>query len=147
MKVCSVCGLEKSLTDFSWRNKSKGTLQSRCKSCQRSMDNNNYAKSSIRRDKIRISGSLWKKSFRDWFHDLKKDKCCVKCGDERIYVLEFHHIDPSTKLFNVSNPTTQSKIKIKDEVEKCVILCANCHREFHHLERTLNTTLQNYIED
>jgi hypothetical protein len=58
---------------------------------------------------------------------------CVKCGESRYYVIDFHHIDPTTKKFNVGTAKTYSIQTLTDEVKKCICLCRNCHQEFHYL--------------
>ena len=62
---------------------------------------------------------------------------CIKCGYNKYpEVLEFHHRDPSQKLFGIGqNGLTRSWERVKAEVEKCNLLCANCHREEHVEER------------
>ena len=44
--------------------------------------------------------------------------------------MDFHHIDPSTKEFNISGGT-KAISKLKQEVDKCILVCSNCHREIH----------------
>ena len=66
----------------------------------------------------------------------KGGKCEVcgygKCMD----ALEFHHVDPTEKEFSVSAELgTSSWEKIQIELDKCVLLCANCHRETHYGEK------------
>jgi predicted HNH restriction endonuclease len=61
-------------------------------------------------------------------------------------VLDFHHIDKETKEFTIGAIKKGSKEKILKEIDKCVCLCANCHREFHHLEREQQITLQEYLD-
>lgn len=78
--------------------------------------------------------------------EFKKDKCCSKCGEKRWYVLDLHHLDPKEKDFNIGEATKYSIKKIKSELEKCVFLCSNCHREFHHLEKEENISIKNYLE-
>ena len=58
---------------------------------------------------------------------------CQVCGYERcIEALEFHHLDPTQKDFGISHRGyTRSWEKVKEEINKCILLCANCHREFH----------------
>jgi len=58
---------------------------------------------------------------------------CENCGYDRCReALEFHHEDPIRKDFNISSKGyTRSWIRVKAELDKCIILCANCHREFH----------------
>ena len=55
---------------------------------------------------------------------------CAKCGEDRLYVIEFHHIDPGEKEHTVSQ--MRNLDKVREEAKKCVCLCANCHTEFHH---------------
>lgn len=52
---------------------------------------------------------------------------CSRCGLEDIFVLEFHHVDGSSKEFNISSSCGFSRME--KEVEKCVLLCSNCHSE------------------
>lgn len=61
--------------------------------------------------------------------------CCSSCGYKKNYAaLEFHHIDPNKKEFNIdsrklSNSTWKNCL---DESKKCILLCGNCHAEHHH---------------
>lgn len=57
---------------------------------------------------------------------------CVRCGYCKCpSVLEFNHKDPSTKEFPISSRLVSLK-KYKIELEKCELLCSNCHREHHY---------------
>ena len=58
---------------------------------------------------------------------------CEYCGyDKCIDALEFHHLDPSQKDFGIaSKGYTRSWVSVKNELDKCIMLCANCHREEH----------------
>ena len=56
---------------------------------------------------------------------------CQSCGYNKcIAALEFHHLDPSTKEFALTGNTFGLQ-RQKDEADKCILLCANCHREEH----------------
>ncbi len=58
--------------------------------------------------------------------------CCVVCNyDGYIGALEFHHIKPSTKSFEVNSRCKKTWEAILTEIEKCVLLCSNCHKEVH----------------
>ena len=60
-------------------------------------------------------------------------RCCI-CGFDAFQeALEFHHIDPSTKSFGLtdSNAVTKALEKQLEEARKCVLVCANCHRGVH----------------
>lgn len=64
---------------------------------------------------------------RKWKH------ACEKCGDTRLYLIQFHHIDPATKEFCIgANATSRTADALEREVKKCVCLCSNCHDEFHY---------------
>ena len=56
---------------------------------------------------------------------------CSMCGyDRHVRALEFHHVDPETKRFQISwNGVTQSLETLRREASKCVLLCSNCHAE------------------
>ena len=56
---------------------------------------------------------------------------CILCGyDKCSRALEFHHVNPEEKEFGISKDgATRSWEKVKIELDKCVLLCANCHRE------------------
>ena len=58
---------------------------------------------------------------------------CERCGYDRCAdALEFHHRDPDQKDFSISSKGyTRSWERVKMEMDKCVMLCANCHRELH----------------
>lgn len=61
----------------------------------------------------------------------KGGKCSICSYNKCITALEFHHIDPTTKLFGISDGCTRSWEVIKVELDKCILVCANCHRELH----------------
>lgn len=58
---------------------------------------------------------------------------CQKCGYDRcMEALEFHHRDPAQKDFSISSKGyTRSWKRVREELDKCIMLCANCHRELH----------------
>lgn len=77
------------------------------------------------------------KSVIDWRKRTKiklvdyKGGCCVKCGyNKSISVLQFHHTDPSKKDFTISGKSWSFE-RLKKEVDKCILVCANCHIEIH----------------
>lgn len=74
----------------------------------------------------------WRKKVSDLLHKSFDDKCGI-CGYNKCRAaLEFHHLDESQKEGNISSYLNISSFsKMAKEAEKCVLLCANCHREFH----------------
>lgn len=61
-----------------------------------------------------------------------KDGKCIVCGYNRcIQSLHFHHTDPREKDFTISGKTLSLE-KMKKEVDKCILVCSNCHTEIHN---------------
>ena len=57
---------------------------------------------------------------------------CERCNYDRNFsALEFHHKDPAQKDFNITHKCSSFE-KIRPELDKCELLCANCHREEHN---------------
>ena len=63
--------------------------------------------------------------------EYKGSKCSICNYNKCITALEFHHVDPSTKLFGISDGCTRKWETMKTELDKCILVCANCHRELH----------------
>lgn len=60
-------------------------------------------------------------------------KCQICSYNKSIWALEFHHINPAEKEFSISHDgITRGIGRCLEEVKKCVLLCANCHREVEH---------------
>jgi DNA-binding protein Fis len=72
---------------------------------------------------------------------------CEKCGYNKcVAAMDFHHKDPKEKDFGLSgNGNTQSWKKLKKEADKCLLLCANCHRELHEELNGFKDKRQNII--
>ena len=65
-----------------------------------------------------------------------KGNKCEKCGyNKNIAALEFHHLDPNTKKFTLSD-THHTWEETKEELDKCILVCSNCHRELHNPQST-----------
>lgn len=69
---------------------------------------------------------------REWYRSLKDDRECAECGESRPAALDFHH-GAGEKTMRVSEMVTQGygKERIRREIRKCTVLCANCHRVRH----------------
>lgn len=58
---------------------------------------------------------------------------CARCGYQRsIAALQFHHVDPQTKRFGLGRAMSSSMEALREEAQKCILLCANCHAEVEH---------------
>ena len=73
-----------------------------------------------------------------WYEKYKKTLKCSVCSENREPCLDFHHKDSDTKKFEIKRMMKKGTCSINtffEEVEKCIILCANCHRMHHWSER------------
>ena len=62
-----------------------------------------------------------------------KNVPCADCGEKYpYYVMDFHHVDPSKKNFTMNKHGNRGIEVILAEIEKCIVLCANCHRMREH---------------
>lgn len=75
-----------------------------------------------------------KERIRLFYNQLKVDLACAECGENHTATLHFHHRDPQAKDFNLSEAVRKgySIERIKREVAKCIVLCANCHAKLHY---------------
>ncbi len=73
-----------------------------------------------------------RRKLKEMLVEYKGGKCII-CGYKKTpWALDLHHIDPSKKDFGMSvRGLTRSLERLKKEADKCIILCANCHREIH----------------
>lgn len=73
-----------------------------------------------------------------------KNKGCEKCGEKRHWLLDFHYINKENKekaIYNIMGIP-----RLLKEIDKCIVLCSNCHRDFHYLEKTQNINIINYLK-
>ena len=130
-KICTKCKLKLPIEEFHWRNKAAGTRRSECKKCHNATMRKDY-------DKKREQVDAMKFSFGG----------CQKCGyDKCIEALDFHHRNPDEKEYDIAQMIRNHRTQevIAQEMQKCVVLCANCHREFHFLERNKGISIDEFL--
>lgn len=134
-KLCTKCGVEKPVSEFGLNKSKRDGLQSHCKECVKIYRRQHYTENKqYYLDKAKAYRQMCKGKLDEY----KSQLVCSECGENRWWLLDFHHSDPSekegeiSKLFDAPN-------KLKKELEKCIVLCANCHRNLHYLENHLNT--------
>jgi hypothetical protein len=134
-KTCTVCHETKLLTDYYWKDQSRGKYHAQCKACYKikraCFMKAHYEKYGDQyRERARVRRSNIKRQRQDKLYAFLSDKCCASCGINDIRVLDFDHIDPSTKKFSIARGVNEcySWEIIELEIKKCRILCSNCHR-------------------
>jgi hypothetical protein len=85
-------------------------------------------------DKVRASQAAFRAKSRNLALGLKT--ACIECGETHPACLDFHHRDPAAKEGTVARLVAKNvKLeRVKAEIEKCDVLCANCHRKLHWAE-------------
>jgi hypothetical protein len=119
--ICKYCGKDKPIEDFAVALKIETKIyrRKRCKACKQKLV------------------QLRRLNIRNWLNKYKSDAKCSNCGFDDFRSLVFHHEDPSQKEIAIANITGLglSKENIKKELDKCIVLCANCHLILHYNER------------
>lgn len=125
LKACSGCNTVKPVTEFH-KHRQRG-YQAQCKACRKEQSRRSYAadpSSYARRN------AEYRDGIRDWLRQFKETLRCSRCDTTDSRVLEFHHRNPSEKSFNIGDVTRRgvSIARIRAEILKCDVMCANCHR-------------------
>ena len=149
MKTCVKCNISKSEGDFNKNKSMKDGLQKYCRAC------------SQERDKIHTSTPEYKQKMvernRFKYDKLSEFKSefggsCVCCGESRLHLLDFHHTNPSIKEKTIGNLMKDYGWKkgleeAKKEAKKCILLCSNCHRDFHYENKRTGITTEQYVKN
>lgn len=135
MKICSKCGQLKDLSDFFIRDKQSGKLHAQCKICYRDQRTLTYKDHYQKYRELYLTRAKSRRlAIRTNLHKemitYLSDKTCVLCSESDAVVLEFDHRDPSKKRFSISSGIRYGYdwSIILDEIKKCRVLCANCHK-------------------
>ena len=81
------------------------------------------------KNKYTESRKLNREKHKIWLADYKKTLSCETCGENHPACLDFHHIDPSLKEDSINRIKQRYSLEyLKKEIEKCKVLCSNCHR-------------------
>ena len=118
--ICIKCKITKPQEEFTGSQKW-------CKICRKEYDRAYYEKNKTKR--INQNSNLRERN-KDFIRSFLQHKCCVNCGITDIRVLDFAHIDSTTKRFSITDAVrcSYSIETIRQEIKKCKVLCANCHR-------------------
>ena len=130
MRLCAKCHIEKPLSNYAYKNKSKGWLLSYCMECNRMYQRWHYQKY---HDDYRVKRSDRRKKVRkENRQKLLEYFClhpCIDCGEKDYQVLEFDHVR-GEKRDNVATMFSGAMAweTMLIEISKCEVRCANCHK-------------------
>lgn len=128
MKTCTKCKKSKSLSEFHKRARASDGLQSSCKRCNIDARMATYRSSPKNMQATRDAAKRSQLRNRDYLIELVKLSSCADCSESDIVVLQFDHVR-GTKVGDVTDLAKRgvSIAKLQEEVDKCEIVCANCH--------------------
>ena len=137
LKVCNHCGLEKDEEEFSWRFKSLGIRNKACKTCMYEFNKNYYQGDAHERhlQQVKERTDAAREVARDFIYEYLLTHPCQICGESDPRVLEFHHVGEKDMEITRMVSGGWSITRIQREIDKCDVLCANCHRKLTVDER------------
>ena len=127
MRYCSKCAQNLDDACFNKNISRKTGLQVYCKECSKVVNNESYAKSETRRQRIKQNSADRVVAMRKLVNKAKSGGCII-CDEKNTCALDFHHVR-SNKAFDLGTGVNHfGTTKLMEEINKCVVLCANCHR-------------------
>ncbi len=116
MNICRRCNKNEAVTNKNlW-----------CRPCKQAYDREYWAKTkSLRNDRKRLNAKQIRIRNSQFVWDYLAAHPCVDCGNNNPMVLTFDHL--RDKIYNISDMKTNSLEKIREEIAKCEVRCANCH--------------------
>lgn len=131
-KECNVCFTIKPLDCFNKKCNSSDGLDNRCKECNKAKNREWYSKNKSYKIKESVrQKSEHRQKLAERISEIKANGSCKFCGEDTPICLDFHH--ESDKEFEISTAKSLglSWTKISEEISKCILVCANCHRKIH----------------
>jgi len=135
-RTCTKCFLQKPIEEFGWKDRSINKRHAVCKECTAKRSSEWYYKNREHHIQNAAGNS---KSYRaqagEYIYQYLLDHPCVDCGETDPIVLEFHHLGDKSDDVASMVGRGYSLEKIKAEIEKCDVLCGNCHKRRTARER------------
>jgi len=124
-----MCKKDLPVNSFNKKKRSSDGLQSQCSDCHKVYRHEHYLKN---RKKYISKAKKWKADFSFWWKEYKLELKCSRCGEDHPACIDFHHKHSEDKIAAVASMVgRRSKDKVLAEIEKCEIICSNCHRKLH----------------
>jgi len=128
VRRCGRCGEEKPLEEFAWKRRAKGHRHSYCRPCHA-----DYRREHYLANRAKYIGKAQKRTADLWAErtaalvEYFSNHPCVDCGETDPVVLEFDHL--REKKFNIGEKlVTHRWSVILAEIDKCEVVCGNCHK-------------------
>lgn len=131
-KICTLCKIDKPISEYRMSIYSSDGHTSQCKQCLKSEATKTKRHRNPDRKKYLYNRRITNiQDCKKYIIDYLLEHPCVDCGEDNIVCLDFDHIDPATKDNNVSLLVRRGTClaRVVEEIKKCDIRCANCHRK------------------
>jgi hypothetical protein len=139
-KTCPNCNETKPINEFY-----KGA--GKCKICQHSYNKIHNEKNKEKYKKYQRKSSKVCYDRGQTFINKHRAICgCMKCGEKRYWVIDYHHINPNTKDHPIPYYKSCTLETLKTELRKCIPLCRNCHTDFHYQEKQSGIGIKEYLD-
>lgn len=141
MKLCKQCNKYKKLDEFPIRRSAKDGRQSNCSLCRREMCKVWYKKNQkYQNERTRKNNKIYKENGMKIIYQVIDYYGCQYCGTKIKSIIDFHHVRDKKHVVSKLVHLGYAIEKIKKELEKCIVLCANHHRMFHAGEIEIDET-------
>jgi hypothetical protein len=136
-KTCATCGKSRDETEFAYRYKALGQRWGTCKECQRDQRKGWYERNKASHiAKVNTNRKKLIQKAQQYVWDFLLLHACAECGETDPVVLEFDHVRGMKRMAVGDMARLGYGIEtIKEEIGKCEVRCANCHRRKTHSER------------
>lgn len=128
-KDCRRCGKKRQVKFFGKHSSNRDGLRDWCRACEKkvAVERQPYFRRYRAEKRVKLAA-------------IKGERGCSRCPERDPVCLQFHHTDPAKKLYAIGRlyGGTWSWETILREIEKCIVLCANCHLKLHGGEYAAN---------
>lgn len=131
MKICDTCKIQKLDSDFNKNKSKKDGLNTICRECSKECSRKYYKEKGEKHKKNVVErNKKYKTVLHDFILNYLETHHCIDCGNPDKRVLEFDHLPQFKKDRDISRmiACSLSLDRIKDEIDKCEVVCANCHK-------------------
>jgi hypothetical protein len=129
LDVCVDCNQDKPIKEF---KRDRSLYSGRKPWCKTRGEINHKSDYTIKYGtKVNIRRTTDRKVIADKLLEYKLAHPCSVCGESEPCCIDFHHTNTTQKDFTISSFKKKHWLKVLNEIEKCIVLCANCHRKLH----------------
>ncbi len=127
-KICTKCNKEFSLAEFNFKNKAKNIRLSHCRYCRQEYTRSHYSKNknAYKERSRKYNTKVIARNSQKMVEYLREHPC-VDCREDDVVVLQFDHMRDKKDSISKMVRSAHSWTTILEEIDKCQVLCANCH--------------------